>query len=439
MGEAILTGRSSSNSSSSEAIGDIKLSCRTDLGNNYLLCNGANMYKGNSSNEAISIVQNTSKDNTIVIPETDDSGSRYFYVTDPNSSAIYSLKTAFSRKESKYIQYHSLIVEKYDSYKDLVESNPSHTYNELELMNSTNDFQSIDSDLIYIRHAYYFKGFIFFCFGGNITWWVYKFNTSNGELTKFDHEIGSHSYNVVCAANNDCIMIAYVIYSKDTSSSTTKYLYLSKSEDGINFTNHDDWSITIGANYKPGIVKIQNGTFYIGLTPTPNVSNLKTPLYSANINNVGTIDGIYVSEAPILYNIEYYNGSLFELRRSGSNTNKYIVTNDGGPTKNLEKTDISDFHTGAFFKRGDNLYLLFNYDYYKYNSETARFENISEDERIENKLPYAYFNMGGDKENLDVYMISSSTGCLIVPKNDICTRCPVIPSTDSEYAYIKVK
>lgn len=452
MGEAILTNRFIPNNSS-VAIGDIRLSCRTDLGDNYLLCNGANMHKGNSSNEALEIVRDVSGCNYNIYEgyykenssSTTNDATYEYYVFDENSSNIYLLRRQENRK---------LRVTKYNNYIDLDNSNPSTEFV------STSTISSLQ-----ISNARVFKNFIFISVKGystggeNAYEYTYKVNITTGKIDQIN---GCSSFVI----KGDYIYIAINPERGTTGSGIT----LQRSKDGINFTNTlkipsiDNFNIYNHKCYtdedsdKIFIFVARNTDipnsiygYYMYIIDTNSmtvtVDNHSSNLYMLD-QYLNTGNGGYGGCGIPICDIIYYNNTYFFNIDFTYFTRIYTLKSDNNLL--IYKDSIINLPTYENriyykpFKINNELYIRKNDKIYKYDNSSSKFVSLlTTKDKFDKQIPNIYnYNISYKPELVetsDGYIYKLNMKWYFCPKLNICTILPIINSTDIEYVYIKTK
>ena len=433
MGEALLSSRkgSGSNGSGSEAIGDIKYTCKTDLGDEWVPCDGRFVY----GKEIYNILKHSLRELDIPIIGSAANraymgyGNGIYYVpyTAQESSNVGSvgIYTTSTPENPDSWEYTDLTSELYHTSSSYLARILSISFLNDKFILVVNDYTTTETN--------------------NVGFTIYESESIKGPYTK-KGVIGSTNYSSAwkysfLRTNLDIIYkdsYYYVLLARSVSNSTPT-LQMARSQDLATWeviqiytqvSSSTSWAFQSCAIFKYSEVL---GKFVILIGAA---SAGGTTSYITATNPVGTWSG--------RNNCNMVTDYLFDIQDFND---KCIISADGGTIDIVTRTKISDFG-GKLYPLNDGLYL------FPYTDK--KIHRINEDGTIDELADLGGFatssadmnsyNRGvSNGSNIFVMFEKSTTidGSNNYKKYSVFDnsgkRIPIIPSIDTEQAYIKVE
>lgn len=403
MGEALMIRRGSNGDGN--PIGTIIYSTKTDMGDDYLLCNGDQILETNGYGELIDYL---GEDKYYTYSE-----SNTYIVADPDCDKVYKISgTTFSEYS--------------DIYKLLNGSSPLKSI-------SISDYGEVRS----INCIQIFAGYIFLASKTDV---FYIKKATNSTNISGLYSLRSGYYDIAC--NNNYLIACY---EGSTSTSHYYYMYVYDTTKTLKYTFYDDTNRPSDYNIKGCMV---NGNYLImqlnGAGSIAGACALYVDISNPPSNNalkVSGITGIRNADNSMITN---YDGYYYSSYRSGSSTSNYgyLVRgkdnfSDNIITRVYTSDDTGfDISAGLYYNKtmSDSKFIIQSgSNIFKYisNSSTPSFSTASAEMLNTYYIPNIHLkNNKIVTEGRCIYFINNS---------DRSATLPTLTPGNNLYAYIKAR
>lgn len=403
MGQALMIRRGSNGDGN--PIGTIIYSTKTDMGDDYLLCNGDQILESNGYGELIDVL---GEDKYYTY---NDSNS--YIIPDPDCDKVYKISG-------------TTISEYSDIYKLLNGASPLKSI-------SISDYGEVRS----INCIQIFAGYIFLASTTNV--FYIKKATNNTNISGL-YSLRSGYYDIACDNN-------YLIacYEGSTSSSHYYYMYVYDTTRSLKYTFYDDTNKPSEYSIKGCMV---NGNYLImqvnGVGSISGGCALYVDISNPPSNNTLKVSGITGTRNADNSMIKNYDGYYYSSYRSGSSTSNYgyLVRGKDDFSDNITTRVYTSDNTG--FTITVNLYynktmsdskfiIQSGSSTFKYisNSATASFSTASE------SMINTYYIPNSHLKNSKI--VAGGSYIYFVNNFDRSATLPTLTPGDNLYAYIKAR
>lgn len=418
-------------------IGDLINTSRTDMGDKYLLCNGAPLYNWEEYAELIPYVDNDAS----VWYHKHTRGGKLFVV----GSVIYWI----------YTEDNKIRAVKYETLKDFLEWK----YSDSAVIYTYTDNTSARITFFGENAGYgnmgqcEFNGKLYLQIDvDGMTKVIMGYSTNVLDTwTEVLSETGLSRYYFICNSTHLFILKSVYEYMSGNADPYRHYVSLRASIDGANFSDILKSSVYIGA-YPPNKVSISiesigivNGILFINVKLVSTTSQVltKNTIFQYNLLYSGSVPfesiGEFTDNANVFYLLGvpvYYNGTYYISMQNRLNGSKFIapfgILAPGG------KLEVGV--CGQLVSRDENLYLFnsannshiynvhFTDDGYPYVSGVGLKSRKDAKFASTNVLPVS------ESDSLYVY----SNGEIVPKESGVISSLPIV-SSNVGYTYIKAK